>query len=184
MPVNIDYRPHKSQMVIHDALRPALSGKIVMVITGRRFGKTVLAVNEIVQRAIETPGSRIWYVAPTKEQAHGIAWRLMIYERRDKDNKKLPPYMPGELIKKKREDKYFVELYNGSLIEVKGTQDPIFLLGHGLHFVVFDEFHSIPYNVWDDDIRPMLNDYNGDALFIGTLPDPKVHPITQEFLDQ
>jgi len=182
--IQIDYRPHPSQQVIHDALRPALSGKIVMCITGRRFGKTVLAINEIVMRALEQPGARIWYVAPTKEQAHGIAWRLMLYERREKDTwKKLPPYMPPEMIKKKREDKYFVELTNGSLIEFKGTQDPVFLLGHGLHFVVFDEFHSISHSVWEDDVRPMLNDWNGDALFIGTLPDPKVHSIDQTFLD-
>lgn len=180
----IDYSPHKSQQKIHNALIKYLTGLIIMVIAGRRFGKTVLAINEIIKRAIEIPGSRIWYVAPTKEQAYMIAWRLLLYPRVDiKTGKLCPPYLPPEFVKKSREDKHYVELTNGSLIEFKGVQDEIFLLGVYLHFVVFDEFPTIPWTVWVDTVKPMLTDFNGDALFIGTIPDPKVHRITPEFIE-
>ena len=167
----IAYTPHPKQQIIHKALRPYLSGKVVMVIAGRRFGKTVLAINEIIRRAIEIPGSRIWYVAPTKDQAYRIAWRVLF------------KYLPTNYILKKREDRHSIELTNGSLIELLGVQDEIFLLGAGLHFVVLDEFPTIPYSVWFDVIRPMLADYNGDALFIGSVPDPKVHNISMEFIE-
>lgn len=168
--MKINYTPHASQCLVHDALRPFLSGLVVMVIAGRRFGKTILACNEIIKRAIETPEARIWYVAPTKDQAFRIAWKVML------------KYLPPELIKKKREDRHSIELRNGSLIEFLGVQDQVFLLGVGLHFVVLDEFPTIPYTVWYDTIRPMLADFNGDALFIGSVPDPKVHAIEVEFI--
>lgn len=176
------YVPHKNQIEIHQALRPFCVGNIVMVIAGRRFGKSVLAVNEMAKRAIEIEGARIWYLAPTKEQAFMIAWRLMLHPTFH-DGIKFPPYLPPESIHKIREDKHYIELKNGGLIEFKGTQDEVFLLGAGLHFVVFDEFPTIPWTVWYDTIKPMLADYNGDALFIGTIPDPKVHYITKEFVE-
>lgn len=169
--MNINYRPHPSQAQIHAALSAVLTGLVVMVIAGRRFGKTILACNEIIKRAIEIPGARIWYVAPTKDQAFRIAWRVML------------KYIPKELVSHKREDRHTIELMNGSLIEFLGVQDQVFLLGAGLHFVVLDEFPTIPWTVWYDVIKPMLLDYNGDALFIGSVPDPKVHSITAEFIN-
>jgi hypothetical protein len=156
---------------------------MVMVIAGRRFGKTILAVIEIVKRAIEIEGSRIWYLAPTKDQAYRIAWRLMLYPRVDKKGNKYEPYLPTDMISKRREDQHYVELINGSLIEFLGCQDEIFLLGAGLHFVVLDEFPTIDWSIWSDTVRPMLADYNGDALFIATVPDPKVHNISMEYLE-
>lgn len=169
--MKINYRPHPSQALIHEALSAVMTGLVVMVIAGRRFGKTILACNEIIKRAIEIPGARIWYVAPTKDQAFRIAWRVML------------KYLPAEMIAHKREDRHTIELVNGSLIEFLGVQDQVFLLGAGLHFVVLDEFPTIPYTAWYDVIRPMLLDYNGDALFIGSVPDPKVHSISQEFIN-
>jgi len=169
--MRIDYSPHASQRLVHDALGHPLTGEVVMVIAGRRFGKTILACNEIIKRSIEVPGARIWYVAPTKDQAFRIAWKVML------------KYLPPEVLLKKREDRHTIELTNGSLIEFLGVQDQVFLLGVGLHFVVLDEFPTIPYTVWYDVIRPMLADYNGDALFIGSVPDPKIHAISMEFIE-
>jgi len=181
--VRENYQPFKEQQEIHDALRPILSGLTVMAITGRRFGKTTIAVNEIIQRAIEMPSSRIWYIAHTEKQAYRIAWKLMLNWRLDKNKKRHPPYLPDELIKKKREDQHTIELKNGSLIEFLGTVKELPMLGAGLHFVVFDEFPGIHWAVWVDIVRPMLIDFKGDALFIGTVPDPIEYDITPEFIE-
>lgn len=173
---------HPAQKKIEKALEPPLSGAVVMVIAGRRFGKTVFAVKKIVDRAVEIPGARIWYIAPTEKQAYRIAWRILLHPRRE-DGILKPPLLPSALVKKKREDQHWVELNNGSLIEFVGTQEDIFLLGAYLHFVVLDEFPTMSYSLWTDTIRPMLGDFNGDALFIGTVPDPKRHAITLEYLE-
>jgi len=181
--MKLDYKPHPAQKKIHRALQPYLSGNVVMVVAGRRFGKTILGIIEIIKRALSMPGSRIWYIAFTKQQAYDVAWRLMLYPRVDKDGKLHPPFLPDTYIKKQRDDRHYIELTNGSLIEFKGVQDELFMLGAYLHFVVFDEFPAIPATVWFDIVRPMLIDFRGDALFTGTIPDPKVHYITKDFID-
>lgn len=178
------YKPHPAQKQIHDRLKKWCLGLIVMVMAGRRFGKTLSAMAEIVKRAVEVPGSRIWYFAHTKDQAYRIAWRTLLYPRRKNKGKGFdPPLLPDHLIRKKRDDRYTVELYNNSLIELFGVGNEIFKLGAGLDFVVMDEFPAIPFSIWDDIVKPMLADVNGDALFIGTVPDPKKHDITIEFID-
>lgn len=184
MEIELDYKPHPKQKQIHRALKPWFSGKEIMVVAGRRFGKTVCSVNEIGARAIEIPYTRVWYVTNTKEQAYDIAWPMMTEGWSDKNGKIHPPFLPNECVEKKRMDKHWIKLYNGSWIQFKGIQDELFILGAGLGFVVLDEFPAIPWSAWYDTIRPMLADKNGDALFIGTVPDPWVHNITPEFLEK
>lgn len=177
------YAPFTEQEEIHNALRPMCGGLIAMAITGRRFGKTTVAVNEVIDHAVEIPGSRIWYVAHTERQAYRIAWNLMIEPRLDKQNNILPPYLPGDLIKKKREDLHTLRLYNGTLIEFLGTIRELPMLGAGLHLVVFDEFPAIPWTIWYDIVRPMLLDFKGNTLLIGTVPDPIANVITPQFIE-
>lgn len=178
------YTPFDKQIQIHDALKPWNTSRIVMAITGRRFGKTTLAVNEIIDRAMKIPASRIWYIAHTEKQAYRVAWRLMLYPRKDlKTGRLLAPYLPEILVEQKREDQHWIRLRNGSWIELLGTVDELPMLGAGLNFVVFDEFPAIPWTVWFDTVSPMLLDFKSDALFIGTVPDPKRNVITPEFIE-
>src|SRR5258706_9980284 len=45
-----------------------------VLVAGRRFGKTFLALVELCQAAW-APGRKVWYVAPTYKQAKRIAWK-------------------------------------------------------------------------------------------------------------
>ena len=47
-----------------------------VLISGRRFGKTYLAVTEMMKYASQ-PNRRIWYVAPTFKMAKEIVWELL-----------------------------------------------------------------------------------------------------------
>jgi hypothetical protein len=47
-----------------------------VLVAGRRFGKTYLALTELV-RAAWGPGRSAWYVAPTYRQAKRVAWRTL-----------------------------------------------------------------------------------------------------------
>jgi hypothetical protein len=42
---------------------------------GRRFGKTVLAIYEIVSKALFIKDCRVAYIAPTYQQARDICWK-------------------------------------------------------------------------------------------------------------
>src|SRR3990167_8693237 len=45
---------------------------------GRRFGKTVLAVEEMVGVAIKAKDRRVVYFAPTRDDAREITWALLV----------------------------------------------------------------------------------------------------------
>ena len=45
---------------------------------GRRFGKTLLAVEEMVGKAMAKKGRRIAYFAPTRDDAREITWGMLV----------------------------------------------------------------------------------------------------------
>ena len=47
-----------------------------VLITGRRFGKTYLAINELAKFASQ-PNKKVWYVAPSYRQAKAICWGVL-----------------------------------------------------------------------------------------------------------
>lgn len=104
------------------------------------------------------PEKECWYIAPTYRQAKLIAWR------------KLKALVPQRARRSANETELTIELTNGSVISLKGADNPDSLRGPGLDDVVLDEFAQIKEDVWTEVIRPALADKQGRALFIGT-PD-------------
>lgn len=47
-----------------------------IVCAGRRFGKTFLAINYLIEKA-QAPNTINWYIAPTYRQAKQIAWKML-----------------------------------------------------------------------------------------------------------
>ena len=130
-----------------------------MVDIGRRGGKTELAENEVILRAVENPSLQYpyWLIAPTFRQAKSINWvRLKALLEADKNWK----FNEQEL--------YAEHLIFKTRIELKGSDNEDSLRGVGLSGVVMDECATIKANVWPEIIRPMLADRKGWALFIST----------------
>lgn len=148
----------KKTYKLHDAQWKAFNddARFVVLVAGRRFGKTVLAITKIITLALSRKNRKIWYVAPTYKQAELIAWKM------------LNDMIPRESVVKKNEVKLSVEIVNGSEISLKGADNEDSLRGVGLHYVVLDEYAMMKPGVWDEIIRPMLTDTKGKALFIGT----------------
>ena len=121
----------------------------------RRFGKSVLAVETLIERAVECPFSngRYAYLAPTYDMARLIAWTYL------KDfTAKIPSVEHAE-------SKLTVELPTRkggrAQISLYGTDTPKQRLrGMYLDGVVFDEWAQIPPHVWNQQVRPMLSDVN------------------------
>ena len=129
-----------------------------VLVAGRRFGKSYLSCIELLKAAINRPGETYFYCAPTYRMAKDIAW---------KEIKKL---IPPQWIASKNETDLKIELINGSLIELKGTENAMTLRGRSLAGVVLDEAAFMDSDVWFQVIRPALADKQGWALFIST-PD-------------
>jgi PBSX family phage terminase large subunit len=127
-----------------------------VVIAGRRFGKTHLAIRELAYHA-RIPDQEIIYVAPSYKMAKNIVWRKLKNRLNDL-----------RWIKKHNETELKLELVNGSSISLKGADNYDSLRGTGNHFIVLDEFADIDPEAWFETLRPTLSDTGGKCLMIGT----------------
>jgi len=127
-----------------------------ILITGRRFGKTFLAINELARFA-RFPNRKVWYVAPTYRQAKAICWQELV-QRLRKHN----------WLSEVNNSDLTVILRNNSRISLRGADNENSLRGIGLDFLVMDEFADISPVAWYEVLRPTLSDTQGHALFCGT----------------
>ena len=127
-----------------------------VLITGRRFGKTYLAINELAKFASKT-NQKVWYVAPTYRQAKQICW----VELKDR-------LLAHKWVKNINNSDLTITLKNNSKITLRGADNEQSLRGVGLDFIVLDEFADIHKEAWYEVLRPTLSDTGGHALFCGS----------------
>ena len=153
--IEIPYAPRKLQAQIHAALD---AHRFATVVCHRRFGKTVMAVNHLIKRAIlcQRERPRQAYIAPTYRQAKAIAWDYL---------KHYSAVIPGRVV---NESELYVGIPNGARIRLFGADNPDALRGMYFDDVVLDEYGLQPANVFSEVIRPALSDREGTGLFIGT----------------
>ncbi len=132
-----------------------------VVNAGRRFGKTVLAVEEIIGCATTLKDRRIAYIAPTFQQARDIAWE-QLKARCAKIATNINESQLKITVK---------TIDNGtSIIQLKSWDSIESLRGQKFHFIVIDEVAMMRYFWvgWQEVIRPTLTDTKGSVLFIST----------------
>jgi phage terminase large subunit len=163
--VSTGYNPRLFQAQIHRSLK-----RFSVLVCHRRFGKTVLAVNEIIDRALRCtlPDPRYAYIAPTYKQAKLIAWDYV---------KKYCGPIPGVNF---NEAELRCDLPNGAKIRLLGADSPDSVRGIYLDYSVFDEVAQMPKKIWSEVVRPLLEDRRGGAMFIGT---PKGHNFFHELYE-
>ena len=127
-----------------------------VAVTGRRFGKTHVAMRELAKWASE-PNSQVWYVAPSYRMAKGIVWDQLKGKLKDL-----------RWIEASNEAELKLRLKNGSVIHLKGADNPDSLRGVGLNGIILDEFQDIDKRTWTEVLRPTLSDKGGKAMFLGT----------------
>lgn len=128
---------------------------------GRRFGKTILAVEEMLGVAVSKSDRRIAYIAPTFQQARDIAWEHL--KNRCK---------PITVDTNESQLKITVKTQQGgtSTITLKSWDAIESLRGQSFHFLVIDEVAMMRnfWSSWNEVLRPALTDTKGHAMFIST----------------
>lgn len=144
-------RPHQQEL--HRAMR-----RFSVLVCHRRFGKTVLAINELIDRSVRCrrPEPRHAYLAPLRKQAKRVAWDYL---------KRFTAYLPERAV---HEGELRIDLWGGRRIFVDGADNPDALRGLYLDGVVLDEYGQMQPALWRQVVRPALSDREGCALFIGT----------------
>lgn len=74
--------------------------------------------------------------------------------------KDLKSHVPQHEIQKKDETDLRIELINGSIIALRGADNPDSLRGVGLDFLVIDEIQDVNPETWTAVLRPALADKN------------------------
>ena len=177
--------PHKKQLAFMRSL-----ARFVVLVWGRRSGKSVAVAIYTMLKAIERQGN-YYIVAPTYKQAKSIYWQDI-----------LKVLVPQAIIKKTDEGELYIQLdpvhyrlqtkeilgYDidvkhdpdlpPSTIYLKGADNPDSLRGVSLMGAVLDEFAFFKNgsDVWRKIIRPALGDKQGWAIFSST-PDGVHNPF-------
>jgi len=146
------YEPRDLALAFH-----ARSERFSVVVCHRRFGKTVMAVNDLIDKAIQCrkPFPKYAYLAPFREQAKSIAWQYL-------------KYYAAPLIDKVMESELSVLLKNGALIRLYGADNPDALRGNYFDGVVIDEYAQIHPMLYGEVIAATLADRKGWCVFMGT----------------
>ena len=131
-----------------------------VVAAGRRSGKTLLGIDELVQGAATIPGSVNWFVSVTYGAAKDIAWSLLM--------RYVDPFRPHGRIEKTVESDLLVRWSNGSVIQLKGADKPDSLRGVKLSRLVIDEYAIMKREIWDEVLQPATSDSKAPVLFLST----------------
>lgn len=153
--VLIDYEPRPLQWALHDALD---AHRFSVAVCHRRFGKTVLAINQLIRCALtcKKDRPRFAYLAPTYRQGKAIAWDYVQHYCRP---------IPGVEF---NQSELRADFPNKGQLRIYGADSPDALRGIYLDGVVLDEYGLMPGNVFSEVLRPALSDRVGWAFFIGT----------------
>lgn len=138
--------PHINQQQILNADR-----RFVVVMCGRRFGKSELSQILIIKEALK--GGQVAYITPTYKLAQVFFERLTKVLPFKNNIQKLKIYCPNE---------GSIEFFTGERLDN--------LRGRKFHLVIIDEaaFISDLEDGWNNSIRPTLTDFEGRAVFLST----------------
>lgn len=168
--VNLEFRyqPREYQLPFQMAF-PYVK-KRACLIWHRRGGKDLSIFNKLWTCALQdTPGA-YYYFFPTYAQGKKILW-----DGRDKAGVKYRDYIPAGAIAvdpvtkrpKVNETEMQIELYNGSIIQIIGTDKLNSIVGTNPLGVVFSEYSLQNPRAWDF-VRPILRENGGWAAFATT----------------
>lgn len=152
--VSIPYEPRREQEEIHRKMK-----RFSIVVTHRRLGKTVMAVNQLIASALmcTRPNPRFAYMAPLYSMAKSIAWTYL---------QQYGKFIPGA---KFNETELRVDFpSNGSQVRLFGTDHPDTLRGLYFDGVWMDEAPMMAARLYPEVVRPALMDRHGWVCFTGT----------------
>ena len=150
-------------MILHDTQELVAQSKarFRVVNCGRRWGKTTLAILEMVAKAVFTEDAKVVYIAPTYQQARDIAWNEL---------KKICKPVTISVNEARLEITIKTKKGGSSTILLRGWESVETLRGQAFDFIVIDEIAMMRnfWISWEEVLSPTLTDRKGDVLFVST----------------
>lgn len=157
------FKPYDKQKEVIAALTDN-SIEDVMLLAGRRVGKSTLAENIAIYWALNDPGCRIFWVSPSESQASKVYYDIL---RALGDSIK-------HIIESNKGGKSDIEIRfkNKSIILFRSAKSGDSLRGEGINYMILDEAAFISETTYEQILQPMLLT-SGKKLFIITTPKGK-----------
>lgn len=156
--ISTGYEPRPLQQKIHTSLQ-----RFNVIVCHRRFGKTVLSINEMVDRGLRNmlKNPQYAYIAPTYGQAKRVAWDYL---------KEYTKLIPGVTVNEAELRVDIPRPAQGDRIRfyLLGAENPGTLRGIYLDGALLDEYAEMDPTIWSQVLRPALSDRIGWVIFIGT----------------
>ena len=156
--VSTGYKPRALQLLLHQRFK-----RFNVLVCHRRFGKTVLVLNEKIDRGLRCPlkNPQYAYIAPTYGQAKRVAWDYL---------KEFTKNIPGVIV---NEAELRVDIPRPAMgdrvrFQLLGAENPGSIRGMYLDGAVLDEMGEMNGEIWGQVVRPALSDRLGWCIFIGT----------------
>lgn len=169
--VPYNFSPRKYQLPLFQAMDSGMNRAVV--VWHRRSGKDKSLINLVAKKMFERVGS-YYYFFPTYKQGKKILWNGM-----DRDGFKFTDHFPKELRKRTDNTEMLIEMKNGSLLQVIGTDNMDSIVGTNPVGCVFSEYALQDPAAWDF-IRPILAENGGWAIFNYT---PRGHNHGKDLFD-
>jgi len=153
--------PHFEEMFPHQIKWLKDDHRFQVVCAHRRSRKTTTAIEKLVSECLnpDLPKKVYWLIMPTYNEAKTAVWV---------DPSMLFRIIPPELIERTNETELTVYFKNGSVLSLKGSDQPERLLGAGPQGVVLDEYAEQKPEIWERIIQPILRANHGWAWFVST----------------
>lgn len=160
-----NFNPRKYQI---KALRALDRGATrVVLIWHRRGGKDKTILNWVIKKAWNEVGV-YWYMLPEFSQARRVIWTNI-----DKNGFRFRDHFPAQIVKRMDNQTMTIELINGSIVQLLGSDDPDKLVGAAPRGIVFSEY-ALSNPLCFQYLFPILKENNGWLIAVST-PRGKNH---------
>jgi len=132
--------------------------KRAITVWHRRAGKDKTMFSMMCVKAAQKVGI-YYYIFPTYSQGKKALWDAI-----DKDGFKVVTHMPEEYVKRKDNQNMSLELLNGSIIQIIGSENIDGIVGTNPIGIVYSEFSLQNRKAWDY-MSPILRENGGWAVF-------------------
>ena len=150
------YSPHKNQQLIHDSIAND-NHKYYVLAIGRQFGKSLLAVNQVLYWFFNVPNCRIGWVSPIYKQSKKVF--------KDIDNAFANN---PQIFKSKNGTELTYQSTNGSTIEFFSAERYDNIRGFTFDYLVCDEFAFMDSEAWAEVLRATVLVRGKKVLLIST----------------
>lgn len=137
-------------------------GKRAVVCMHRRAGKDLMAWNITIEQAIRQKGV-YYYCLPTYSQGRKVIWEGIT----GNEGLRFLDHIPKEAVESMNEQEMRINLVNGSIIRVTGSDQYDRLVGTNPIGIVFSEYALANPLAWEY-LRPILTENDGWAIFVST----------------